>query len=95
MVTPVKPVQAKKADEPILVRLAGSVMLVKPVQLENAYEPMLVILSGINMLVKKVLPLKQLCPMLTTGRLSIVSGIVTAPSEPVYPVIVTFPSDTV
>ncbi len=52
---------------------------------------MLVTLSGIMMLVRPVHEENAPYPMLVTGRPSIVSGMVTSPPGPVYPVIATLP----
>ena len=52
---------------------------------------MLVTLFGIVRLVTFVQPQNAWSPMLVTGRPFVVLGIVTAPPEPVYPVMVMVP----
>ena len=49
-------------------------------------------LSGIEMLVRPVQPQNAWGPMLVTGSLAMVSGMVTAPPAPVYPMMVIVPS---
>jgi len=73
------------------VKALPIVTLIRLVQPWNAEPPMLVTLSGIMTLVRRVQTRNVLYPMLVTGRPSIVSGIVTAPPWPVYPVMVIVP----
>ena len=71
---PVKLLQPKNADSPILVTLSGIVMLFRLLQLENAESPILVTLSGIAISVSLLQPKNAEFPMLVTflGRLIVV-----------------------
>ena len=77
------------------VTLLGRVTPVRPVQLANALSPMRVTLAGMVTPVRPVRPLNALSPMRVTGRPSIVAGRVNTVSEPLYPVMVTWPSAVV
>ena len=59
----------------MLVKLAGSVIVVRLVQLAKAYSPMLVTPSGSVIVVRLPQPKKTWSPMLVTGRSSIFEGI--------------------
>jgi hypothetical protein len=61
------------------------------VQWANAESAMLVTLLGMVTLVRRVHQENASYPMLVTGRPLIVLGMVTAPPEPVYPVMVIAP----
>jgi len=82
--------QNRNAMCPMLVTLLGIVRLVRLRQRPNAQLPMLVTLLGMVTLVR-VWPQNAESPMLVTGRPLIVSGIVTSPPGPVYPMMVMVP----
>ena len=69
----------------------STVIAVRLVHQANVLSPMLVTLLGIVTLVRLVQRKNAMCPMLVTGILSMVSGMVTAPPEPVYLVMVIVP----
>ena len=91
MVTLVSLVQPENVSSAIEATLSGMVTLVR-LHPENAPAPMLTTLSGIATLATLVLSMKAWPPMLVTGRPLIVSGMVTTPPAPVYPVMVIVPS---
>ena len=64
---------------------------VRFVQKLKALSPMFVIVEGILTVVSVGFFLNAELPMLVTGRLPMVSGMVTSPPEPLYPVIVIVP----
>jgi hypothetical protein len=86
-------VQFSNASSPMLVTLLGMLTFVKLVQPENAAFPRLVTLLGMATLVTCEPPrfANALLAMLVTGRLLVVAGIMTAPPEPVYAVMVIAP----
>jgi hypothetical protein len=81
----------EKAFSPISVTLSGRAMLVRLAQPENAPTPMHLTPSGMVTLVRLVQYLKAEDPMLATGRPLTAMGIVTAPTAPLYLVIVIVP----
>src|SRR5436309_403635 len=83
--------QKANARFPMLVTPLPIATLVRPVQRANALSPMLATLSGIMMLVNVTLLRNALDPMAVTGRPLMVLGILTAPPEQVYPVMVCMP----
>src|SRR5947208_1487939 len=83
--------QLAKALIPMLVTLLGMLTLVRPVQLKNERSPIFVILLGMATLVIAAFVKNAWPPILVTGRPLMVSGMVTAPPEPLYPVIVIAP----
>src|ERR1022692_999769 len=87
IVTLVRRGQSENAPCPMVVTLLGMVRLVKRV-FSNAQSPMVVRLVGRVTLDRLVTFWNAAVPMLVTGKPSIVLGMVTAPPEPVYPVIV-------
>ena len=73
----------------MLVTLLRIVTLVRLEQSKNAMSPMVVTLLGIaDAGYAPSVPESPVVPMLVTGRPLIVSGIVTVPPGPVYPVMV-------
>jgi len=76
---------------PIVLTLLPIIKFVMPEQIEKALFPMLVTLFEIVTLVTVLLLSNVAKPMSVTGRSSIMLGIVTAPPEPVYFVMVIVP----
>ena len=73
------------------VTLPGIMTLVRLEQPSNAPSPMLVTLLGIVTVVTLIHKSGAPSPILVTGSLLMVSGMMTAPPRPVYPVMVIVP----
>ena len=85
-------VQSLNADSPMLVTLLPKVMLAKSEQLWNTEFPMVMTLSGMITLVRSEQLKNEESPIIATVREANVSGMVTTPPGPIYPVIVHVPS---
>src|SRR5437867_2395472 len=91
MVTLIRCEQPANALRPMVVTLLPILTLVRLMQLKDERSPILVMLLGMATLVIAAFAKNAWSPILVTGRPLMVSGMVTAPPGPEYPVIVIAP----